>query len=158
MKSAGVLLVLLGGVGVWGRFSRTLRRDLALIRDLSTALALLESSVRWKRLPLPQAIKELAGRDISGKYFSEIEISLKSNIPLQVAWCRTFCRLPHELADILCAMEWSGDAQQLQGSMHYAAQQLAGLYGRRREALGQQEKLCAAATFSAVGLLIVVLI
>lgn len=157
MKPAGAVLVLLGGFIVFWEFSRTQRRQLALIRDLATALTQLAGEIRWRLLPLPDAIRNLGERKITGEYFCEVFQSLESGNTLQSAWNMAFQDLPAEIGGILLHMEWGGDVPQQEGNILYAARQMAELGEKKQEALRQREKLCAAAALSAAGLLVLIL-
>ena len=157
MKPAGAVLVLLGGFIVFWEFSRTQRRQLALIRDLAAALTQLAGEIRWKLLPLPDAIRNLSGRKLSGEFFRKILNSLESGYTLQNAWYMAFQDLPAEAGGILLHMEWGGDVPQQEGSIMYAARQMTELGEKKQSALRQREKLCAAAALSAAGLLVLIL-
>jgi len=61
------------------------------------------------------------------------------------------------MSGILLTMEWGGDIQCQEGNIRYAARQITELGEKKREALHQREKLCAAAAFSATGLLVLIL-
>lgn len=157
MKTAGAVLVLLGGFATYWEFSRTQRRQLALIRDLAAALTQLAGEIRWKLLPLPEAINQLCGREISGSFFEMIQESMQSGNTLQFAWEQSARRLSTEISDILCRMEWGGDLARQEGSILYAAQQLTELGERKQDTLRQREKLCAAAALSVAGILVLIL-
>ena len=157
MKALGAVLVLLGGVIVFLDFSLTQRRQLALIRDIAAALTQMAGEIRWKLLPLPEAIRHLEERKISGKYFGEIHRSLKGGNTLQNSWEHTFRSFSSEMGGILLSMEWGGDIQRQEASILYAARQLTELGERKAETLRQREKLCAAATLSTTGLLVLIL-
>ena len=158
MKIPGVVMVFVGGFSLFLQYSRTLRQEMSLIRDLISALELLESGIRWKKLPLPQGIRELSARKVSGKYFAQVSENMVGESTLQSAWNDIFSKFQPEIADILCAVEWSGDSQQIQGSLQYTAQQLMELYRSKESSLHQREKLCAAAALSGAGLLVIILI
>ncbi len=157
MKLPGAVLVLLGAFAFFGEYSHALRRELALIRDLSGALTQLAGEIRWKMLSLPEGIRRLSQRKASGHYFTEIVRKLESNIPLQDAWNSVFSALPGTIAVILCGLEWGGDIRRQEAAILYAARQMTELCESRRETLRQREKLCAAAALSGAGLLVMIL-
>ncbi len=157
MKLTGAVLVLLGGITVFWSYSRALRRELALIRDLAGALTQLAGEIRWKMIPLPEGIRHLTNRRESGKFFSDIVILLESNTTLQEAWRSEFTTLSPSISDILCAIEWGGDLIRQEGSILYAASQMTELGESKKDALQQREKNCAAAALSAAGLLVMIL-
>ena len=158
MKLAGAVMVLLGGVAAFVNYSRTQRRQLRLVRDISAALTQLAGEIRWRNLSIPQAIDHLCDRKISGPYFGEIADLMKSNMTLQESWQSVFSHLPTEMAEILFALEWGGDAERQEKSILYAAGQMTELSRTSGESLRQREKLCAAAALSGAGLLIVILV
>ena len=53
---------------------------------------------------------------------------VKSDFTLQEAWNSAFAVLPREISTVMCHMEWSGDAQRIQGALGYTAQELARIY------------------------------
>lgn len=158
MKLTGAVLVLLGGFAAFLDYSRTLRREVALISDLSGALTQLAGEIRWKMISLPEGIRGLAIRRESGKYFENIVKRMGSNITLQEAWCKEFSFLPKHISDILCRMEWGGDVRRQEASILYAAERLTELGASKRDARRQREKVFAAASFSVAGLLILILL
>ena len=157
MKFTGIALILVGCLYICYQFSRTCQRQQALLWDLAIALELLESSIRWKKLPLPDGIRELAARQISGKYFAEIDHLVTGGSTLQKAWNKVFREIDPESADILCRMEWQGDTEQIEGCLRHCAEQLKARQTERQSSLHQRERLCGAATLSAAGILIILL-
>jgi len=158
MKPVGALMVMLGGVAVFFVFSSAQRRQLAYIRDLAAALTQLAGEIRWKLLPLPEAIRHLCDRKLTGTLFREIHNSLESGSTLQYAWIGAVQNFPGEVRDILLPMEWGGDIKQQEESVLYVARQMRELGEKRASALRQREKLCAAAALSATGLLVLILV
>ncbi|MBO4854620.1 MAG: hypothetical protein J5482_05745 [Oscillospiraceae bacterium] len=158
MKVIGACTVLSGGLYFWLQFLSVQRRELALVRDLISALESLESAIRWKSIPVPAGLRELAEREISGKYFAAVADMVQSGFTLQQAWINAFSLLNGEMSAVMCRMEWSGDLQRIEGSLHYTAQELTRLFEARRQALRQKERLYAAMALSGAGLLIIVLI
>ena len=157
MKLAGTALILLGSLGGFLGYSIAQRQELNLLRDIIAALGTLESSIRWKKLPLPDGIRELAARQISGNYFAEIDHLVTGGSTLQKAWNKVFREIDPESADILCRMEWQGDTEQIEGCLRHCAEQLKAQQTERQSSLHQRERLCGAATLSAAGILIILL-
>lgn len=157
MKFTGIALILVGCLYICYQFSRTSQRQQALLWDLAIALELLESSIRWKQITIPEGLRELSARKISGCYFFRIKEEMADGSTLQAAWNNAFLELPSEESGILCHVELTGDLQQLQGSLHLASRQLLKLHERRQRDQRQREKLCAALSISAGGLLIITL-
>ena len=157
MKAAGAALVLAGGWVVWRQYTRTLRREVALLEDFAAALTLLAGEIRWRLLPLPEGIRQLEERKLTGSYFRRVVESLTGGNTLQESWGSAFSDIPWEWAALLCRMEWTGDAQQLQRSLLWIARQLDERRSAAREELHQREKLCAAVSASGAGLVILIL-
>ena len=157
MKLAGTVLILLGSLGGFLGYSIAQRQEINLLRDIIAALGALESSIRWKKLPLPDGIRALASRQISGGYFAEIVNLMTGGETLQNAWNSVFYTINPEAADILCRMEWQGDTEQIQGGLRHCVEQLAARQTERQNSLHQREKLCGAAALSAAGMLIILL-
>ncbi len=151
-------MILLGGFSVFWMYSRGQRRKLALIQDLSAALEQMAGEIRWRLTPLPDAIEALSERDISGHYFLNVHEYLQVGMPLQEAWKQAFQDLPQELGTIVLRMEWGGDLERQESSIRYVSAQLQEWDVRNRGELRQREKLCAAVTLSAAGLLVLILI
>lgn len=157
MKLLGAVCILLGGC--WSYFSYLIaqRRALALLWDTSEALELLKSSVRWKKIPVPQGIAQLSRRDPSGVYFKKVLEYLESNMPLQQAWCNGFSDFPGESGDAIRAMEWGGDEAQVLGALSYLSRFIRAQGEVQREELRRRQKLSAVATLCLSGMLIVIL-
>ena len=65
--------------------------------------------------------------------------------------------LPPEAGEILCRLAFSGDSESLLGELQYASEQLKQLLQDKQRCQKEGEKLCLALSFSAAGLLIVLL-
>lgn len=157
VRVLGAVLILLGGSAAFLSFSHAARREQILLRDLIAALELLASGVRWRGLPLPDGIAELAERKISGPYFVKIGSNLTSNMTLQSSWVLAFSDISGEAGGILRRTELGGDTQQVLGSLRQCVEELSACYGERQGLLRQQKKLCAAGLFSAAGIVIILL-
>ena len=157
MKITGAALVLLGGYAVYREFSQAQRGQLALIRDLAAALEQLAGEIRWKLLPLPEAISHISNRSLTGVFFQKVCQSVKSGIALQTAWKNTFQVLSAEISNIMLRIEWGGDLTRQEEGLLYAARQLSKLAEQKEDALHQRQKLCAAAAMSAAALLVLIL-
>lgn len=158
MKPVGAILILLGGLAVYLLYSRSQRKELSLIRDLSAALEQMAGELRWRLSPLPDAIHAVSERKISGKYFRSICEYLQGGNTLQAAWTQTFSALPPEISGIVLDMEWGGDLPRQEGMIRYVSERLRRLSERKQTELKQREKLCAAAALSAAGILVLILI
>ncbi len=157
MKLLGALCILSGGAGGFLAFLASARRELRLLWDLSQAVGLLQSGVRWKKIPVPRIVDDLSAREMSGVYFRRVTDGLKSNLPLQCAWEKGFEDLPGEYGAAIRAMEWGGDEKQVLGALEYLRLTLCAQYERRREELRRKGRLSAAAALCLAGVLVVIL-
>lgn len=101
------------------------RRKIRLVQALSQALERMGGLIRWQKLPFSRVLQEESGRSPGGEYFRKIKDFLERGIPLRESWQKTFETIPvAEVRDLLCRMELSGDAQQMMGELHLAAEAL----------------------------------
>lgn len=157
MRAAGAALVLAGSWTVWRQYTRTLRQETALLRELSDALTLLAGEIRWRRIPLPEGLSLLFDRKLTGENFHRVSELIAGGNTLQDAWNNVFGSVPWDWSTLLLRMEWSGDAQQLQRGLLWTARQLDERESAARADLRQREKLCGALSASCAGLLILIL-
>jgi len=157
VKLLGALCILSGGAGGFLAFLAAERRELRTLWDLSQAVGLIQSGVRWKKVPVPRIIEELSERELSGVYFQKVTESLKSGFPLQSAWEKGFQDLSGECGAAIRTMEWSGDEKQVLGALEYLRLTISAQYERRREELQRKGRLSAAAALCLAGVLVVIL-
>ncbi len=153
----GAALILLAGGLEFLCYLQTNRQEKALLRDVISALELLASGVRWRRIPLPVGIDELGSREISGYLFAGVRKNMTGGMTLQEAWRLAFHELPGEAGDVLRHVDLGGDALRVEGELLHCAQALRGLYRERCSAQAERTRLRAALTLCAVGAVIIVL-
>lgn len=152
---------LIGAAAVWGFAARQrqLRQRRELVSSLQQALGHMASAIRCQRQPMTPLLTELARRQICGGYFAAILREVESRIPLQTAWKQAFAELPDgETAEILLAVELTGDETHLQAGLEYAQLRLRQLGEQREQEDRRDRRLTGAALFSAAGLLVILLI
>ena len=154
----GALLILLGVAVYCGGWIAGKRRELRQIYALAAALERMEGAVRWQQLPMDRILE----RELTGdctEWFGTIKEKVESGSALQFAWKETFSKMEFEAAGaVLCRMDLQGDASQIMGSLHLAAEQLRKLAEETESRQGQRERLCVAAGTSLGGLLVILLI
>ena len=130
-----------------------------LLRDVSAALEDMQSAIRWQRLPLPEVLETQGNtRPYVGKYFSATVESMKGGIPLQNAWENEFSNIePRELGAILEQIELTGDQTHLLRQLAAAQEHLEAFSREQHQAQRERERLRLAASFSAAGLLAILL-
>ena len=152
---------LIGAAAVWGFAAqqRQLRQRRELVSSLQQALGHMVSAIRWQRQPMTPLLTELARRQICGGYFAAILRMVEGYTPLQTAWEKTFAELPdREAAEILLAVELTGDEPHLLAGLEYAQLRLRRLGEQREQEDRRDRRLTGAALFSAAGLLVILLI
>lgn len=153
-----ILLVSAAGWCWWSRL-RQQRQRRAALSALTQALGFMETAIRWHQRPMIPLLSELAQRPLCGKYFAVILQNVQSERPLHISWKKATALLEDtEAAQLLQAMEMSGDTQHLLRQLQYAQQQLRHLAERRAQDDIRDRRLTGAALFSAAGLLVILLI
>lgn len=152
---------LIGGGAIWSfmAYRRQLRRRRTMLRSFLQAVSHMETAVRWRRLPMTPLLTELAQWPCCGEYFAAILKRMEGHTPLHIAWKEVFAAIPDgDAADILCAVELTGDETQLLAALQYAQHGLRQLAQRRQEEDIRERRLTGAALLSAAGLLVILLI
>ena len=152
---------LIGAAAVWGFAARQrqLRQRRELVGSLQQALGHMASAIRWQRQPMTLLLTELARRQVCGGYFAAILREVESHTSLQSAWEKTFAELPdRDAAEILLAVELTGDEMHLLAGLEYAQLRLRRLGEQREQEDRRDRRLIGAALFSAAGLLVILLI
>ena len=161
-KLAGAALIVAGAVWCCAARRRRQRQRLTLAQALAQALSAMETGIRWQRRPMPQLLAQLAQlaqRPVCGTYFGAVREMLQSDIPLQIAWSRTFSRIPDaETAEVLRRMELGGDETRLLTQLEDARQALTTLAARWAREDAQDRRVTGALALSAAGLLVILLI
>ena len=107
----------------------------------------------------PQLLAQLAQRPVCGTYFDAVREMLQSDMPLQIAWNKTFSRIPDaETAEVLRRMELGGDETRLLTQLEDARQVLTTLAARWAREDAQDRRVAGALALSAAGLLVILLI
>ena len=158
-KMPGALLILSGAFLLYLCRRRNLRKEVQLLMELQAALEDIETEIRWKKTPLPQAMERQTARPLCGMCFSSTLKMMKGGMPLQESWKRGLqASVPSYIQETLCRIEWSGDEQQLTGNLR-SAQNALSRFCREKEAERlQREKISLALAFSGAGLMILILI
>ena len=151
-KLAGAALIVAGAVWCCAARRRRQRQRLTLAQALAQALSAMETGIRWQRRPMPQLLAQLAQRPVCGTYFDAVREMLQSDMPLQIAWNRTFSRIP------LRRMELGGDETRLLTQLEDARQALTTLAARWAREDAQDRRVAGALALSAAGLLVILLI
>lgn len=133
------------------------RQEENLIQHMASALGMMACEIRWKHRPLPAIFHMLRQEESVGVYFAEIEQMLNRKIPLQDAWQSAFSKLPVE-RDTVVHIALTGDEAQLVPALEAAVESLQKTLRERKTKRPEQTKLCAAATLSVAGGLILLLL
>lgn len=133
------------------------RREDALLRHMTSALAAMAREIRWHYRPIPAILQQLKEDEIVGEYFAEVAVLLDSKNTLQYSWNKVFSKFPIE-QETIRNVSVAGDEEQLITSLEHAADSLQRVLELRRSKRGEQTKLCVAAAMSAAGGLILLLL
>jgi len=157
LKVLGGLLILAGGGIICTRRIRASRHELTAVREWIAALEKMVGEIRWKNTPLPDIACGMKGMGTPGPVMAAV--AEPGNRPLQEVWQTSTARVqPPEVGEILCRLALSGDSESLLGELQYASEQLKHLLQEKQRCQKEGEKLCLTLSFSAAGLLIVLLI
>lgn len=158
-KIPGAVLILAGAFLLYFYRCRSLRKEVQILKELQAALEDMETMVRWKKIPLPQAMKRQTQRPLCGICFSSALKMMKGGVPLQDAWERGLREsVSPYIREILCRIEWNGDEQQIIGNLRAAQKALIRLSREKEAERLQREKISLALMFSGAGLMILILI
>lgn len=152
---------LIGAAAVWGFAARQrqLRQRRELVGSLQQALGHMASAIRCQRQPMTPLLTELARRQVCGGYFAAVLREVEGHTSLYAAWQKAFAELPdRETAEILLAVELTGDETHLLAGLEYAQLRLRQLGEQREQEDRRDRRLTGAALFSAAGLLVILLI
>lgn len=155
----GALLILSAAGAVYALHVRQKRQMLRILQELSSALRWMAAEIRWRNMPLPEVIQSLVENPVIGEHFSQLLHGLKGDIPLQRIWDEVFRNLkPEAAADLVCKLQLSGDAQHVMESLRYGAEGLTELLEKLQQERVHNEKIYLAASLTAAGLLVILLI
>ena len=130
-KLLGALLIC--GAGAWslGQKWRQGREEERFFADMAASLEQAESSIRFRRLPMPDILREQAQRTACGWIYSQVIQHMKSGVPLQESWTRSVTDVPYKSPKtILQTLEWSGDEDRICLNLRRTAAQLREEIGR----------------------------
>lgn len=138
IKLGGATLLLCAFGMVVRQWTGEERRKIRLVQALSQALERMGGLIRWQKLPFSRVLQEESRRTPGGEYFQRVKKYMESGMTLQESWRNGFESIPiAEARDLLCRMELSGDARQVMGALHLAAEALRSC----GDELAQQQRL-----------------
>lgn len=158
-KLLGALLIC--GAGAWGLEQkwRQGREEERFIADMAASLEQAETSIRFRRLPVPDILQEQVQRASCGSLYSEVIQHMKRGVPLQDSWTRSAAAVPYNAPKtILLTLEWSGDEERICLNLRRTAAQLRETLSQLTSQRKQTQKLSLALTASACGLLVILLL
>ncbi len=85
-KVIGALLILGAGGGLLVQLWRQSRAEILFLQDMASALEQMEAAIRFRRLPMPELLREQAERSYCGSMFSLILQHMERGEPLQDSW------------------------------------------------------------------------
>lgn len=157
MKLLGAVLIFAAAAAAFIRHVADQRRYMKQLNAVASSLELLESLLRWKKIPAAKALASLTGRADCGGSYAKILKLLKSNNTLQSAWNNGFADMPQEICAVTSQVEWQGDEEKILSSLHGASTELRRLGEEQRRAMGQRRRLMGAAALCGAALLVIVL-
>lgn len=158
-KVIGALLILSAGSGLLVQLWRQGRAEILFLQDMASALEQMEAAIRFRRLPMPELLREQTERPYCGSMFSLILHHMERGEPLQDSWALSARSIPWEqAADTLCALELSGDGRRIGENLRACADSLRAVLRCRRADKQQRQKMTLALTASCCGLLVILLL
>lgn len=158
-KVIGAMLILGAGGGLLVQLWRQSRAEILFLQDMASALEQMEAAIRFRRLPMPELLREQAERPYCGSMFSFILHHMERGGPLQDSWILSARSIPWtQAADTLCALELSGDGQRIGENLRACADSLHALLRCRQADKQQRQKMALAITASCCGLLVILLL
>ena len=115
--------------------------------------------IRFRRVPLPEALREVGKLPECGKYFVEIKKRVESNITLQEAWKQSISEIEYpSVREILLQMALSGDEERLLGNLTRARERLRADAAEERQKSAARNRLLWTGALSVGGLLTILLL
>ena len=159
LKFVGVLIILAAGALLFLQIRRQNRAEVLFMRDMAAALEQMETAIRFRRLPMPDMLKEQEKRQYCGQAFAYVIQYMKSGKTLQDSWELSMKSILCERArDVLSALELSGDTQRLEENLRSASHALRDILRRTEAGRQEQQKMTLALTASGCGLLVILLL
>lgn len=158
-KLMGALLIFAAGGSLLAQLSRQRSREMRFLSDMAAAMEQMESAIRFRRLPMPELLREQASRTYCGKCFLLIIQYMESGNTLQTSWIESVRTIPWPQAKtVLLSLELTGDARRICENLRACACSLRELLRRQREEQQEKQKTTLALTASACGLLVILLL
>ena len=155
----GALLILSACIAAAAGRVQEHRRRLRMTESLANALDQMAGDIRFRRVPLPEALREVGKLPECGKYFVEIEKRVESNITLQEAWKQSISEIEYPtVREILLQMALSGDEERLLGNLTRARERLRADAAEERQKSAARNRLLWTGALSAGGLLTILLL
>lgn len=152
LKICGAILIAAAGFFVIRIDRREYRNRQGELYRWIELLENMQGEIRWHHISLTGFLQEQALTSGIAKY-------MESKMPLQQAWEEITRDITDKDAGrILHNLQFTGDREKLLASLSFIAAQLRDLYACRREEASNIGKIRLAATFSGVGLLIILLL
>ena len=156
-KLLGAALILLGGAAVCMGHTREQRRETALLGALAGALERMETAVRWRKVPLPRLMEEMAGERECNSFFHIVSEELQRGTTLQDSWAVGVEKLPASAGKILRQIVWQGDEAHLTGQLRAAAENLRREMAEQRERQRQTQALHRALVLGGAAMAVILL-
>lgn len=158
-KLIGALLIFAAGALLFLQCRRQSRGEILFLQDMASAMEQMESTIRFRRLPMPDLLAEQTKRAYCGQVFTQVEQHMKSGSTLQDSWELAADAVPWKQGkSILAALELSGDAQRIGDNLRLAALSLRDLVCQRQAGRHERQKMILALTASGCGLLVILLL
>lgn len=158
-KLMGALLIFVAGGSLLVQLSRQRGREMRFLSDMAAALEQMESAIRFRRLPMPELLREQANRTYCGKCFLQAIQCMESGSTLQTSWVESVQTIPWPQAKTaLLTLELTGDARRICENLRACARSLRELLHRERAEQREKQKMTLALTASACGLLVILLL
>ena len=158
-KIAGACLLMLSGALICRSWISEKRRDIRLTDAFAAALEQMEGEIRWQNLPMPRILQGMQKNVLCGEFFQSVCGEMRQGADLYDAWQKACGTVPVKAAeDLLRRVELRGDAQQIMGSLHLAADEVHRLAAAMTRRQRQNERLCMALGGCLTAMLVIVLI
>lgn len=158
-RCLGVLLIFAAGVLLLLQLRRRSREEILFLQDMASALEQAETSIRFRRQPMPEIIADQSGRKYCGRIFSQTAQNLASGYTLQSAWNGATREIPWpQAAQALSALELSGDVRRISANLRASAAAMRELLRQRQAESREKQKISLALTASGCGLLVILLL
>ena len=164
IKLVGSLCVLFAGGSVWWLQHQEQRRQRQVLAELASTLERMETAIRLNRTPLLPLFRQAArGRchEVS-QLFERSAAALAAGRSPEIVWCQTVSCLPvsetdkRALSELVNALQ--GDETSACKGISLARKELQNSLSQLEEQRPDEEKRTAALCFSAVALLVILLI